>query len=438
MPCVLIDTQLTAYGAADPRDSMNHDYNDPELAQALAASRADLGMEEPPQISGVTGSAPGGTFGPATRSEYDSSQWGMVTVGKSTAEEISLDPSPAERKRDMDQPAFLKPSIQDHRLNALITIYHEIPLTRNLFLDSEQNQLSNYGYDAEWWTGSAIELPVQIVDGQELLQSEVDKELQRLMAFLDNTERSYASVDALANLREVKQELRSKPDIPSSVLSAWRKLHGSEHVSTTRQIFSIGVPSEKDETDEHELAVLELTLPHKDSSWETLYDIADEVLWQNLGSVKLEQSAYLSHVAEVIAFKLDGGDESKPVEVPLVWYPDRYLKTGREAAYAMRMRKRDVDDRYRKIQTIEEKLTHAVLKSGKIVTVQDLFKASLKHDEAQIKDSTQLVDVDVDMLASQTQSAAAVKLSDDLQKVFASIDKKLLGKMIKIRDVVLG
>ena len=47
---------------------------------------------------------------------------------------------------------------------------------------------------------------------------------------------------------------------------------------------------------------------------------------------------------------------------------------------------------------------------------------------AHVEDS--LIDVDIDMMASQRQSKAMGRLSEELQKVVASIDKKLLGKRL--------
>ncbi|KAH7321720.1 hypothetical protein BKA65DRAFT_512841 [Rhexocercosporidium sp. MPI-PUGE-AT-0058] len=424
---------LTAeHAAADPRNSMDHDYNaDPELQQALAASRADLGM--PPQESGVTGTEVV-HFGPATRSQYEQGQWDMVPIGKTSSREI-LDPEPADRKREPGAPAFLKPMAQDTRLNAVITIYHEIPLARNVFLYSRK-ELPSYGHDSEWWSGKSIETQVVTVQGEETLLEDCDAELQRLMAFLDKTDRSYGSVEPLADSHDVKRAYRSQPDLPSAVFSAWKL--ACERVEPPREvdkemidmIFSAGVPSEAQDTarDEKTFAMLELDLPPKDSSQETFYDIADEVLWPQLGSFELAECPYLSRIAEVISFKVDGSGDRKPVEIPTVWYPDRYLKSGRQAALDMRLQKREVEKELTRIRTLEEKLSLVPTRTGKIVKVQDLFKASLKHDVAELEgDQESLIDVDVDMMASQRQAKAAERLSDEMQKILASIDKKLLA-----------
>ncbi|PVH78657.1 hypothetical protein DL98DRAFT_590199 [Cadophora sp. DSE1049] len=429
---------LTAeHAAADPRNSMDHDYNaDPELQQALAASRADLGM--PPQESGVTGTEVV-HFGPATRSQYEQGQWDMVPIGKSSTREVFVEPEPADRKREPGTPAFLKPSVQDTRLNAVITIYHEIPLTRSLFLNSEDH-IASYGYDPEWWSGKQIEMQVVTLDDEPTQYEECDRELQRLMAFLDKSERSYGSAEPLADRPDVKKAYRTQPDIPSSVFMAWKLAIEKKDPGMVDMIFSAGVASEDQDTkaDEKIFAMLELDLPSKDSSQETLYDIADEVLWPGLGNLELRGCPYLSRIAPVISFKVDGQGDRKPVELPMVWYPDRYLKSGREAALDMRLKKREVEQELTRIRTLEEKLSLVPIRTGKIVKVQDLFKASLRHDVAELEENQDsLIDVDVDMMPSQRQSKAMGRLSEELQKVVASIDKKLLaleGEKEKARE----
>ncbi|CAL3965787.1 unnamed protein product [Diplocarpon coronariae] len=420
---------LTAeHAAADSKNSTAHDYNvDSDLEQALAASRADLGM--PPQESGTTTATV--CFGPATRSQYEERQWGMVPMGK--AQEIIEDPEPAYRKREPGTPAFLKPSVQDTRLNAFITIYHSIPLARNVMLNT-YNVLPTYGHDAEWWQGKAIEQPSTVTmhgTSSPPQYDETDRELQRLMAFLDNTERSYGSVEVLANLPEVKQARRQEPDLPSGVLRAWKTIVENQHPTgpaMIRQIFSTGVPDEDSDDAPTIFAVLALDLPPKDSVQETLYDICDEVLWPQLGIMELSKCPYLSRIAEVISFKVDkvmAGSDCKNVEIPAVWYPDRYLKAGRQAALEMRLKKREVEQELERICSAEEKLSLIPLRSGKYVKVHDLFKASLKHDEAKIEEDAQIVDVN--LMASQGPSNAAIRLSEELRKVVASIDKKLLA-----------
>lgn len=367
-------------------------------------------------------------FGPATRSQYESGQWEMVPMGKTSAQEIVLDPEPANRKRTPGSPAFLKPMVKDTRLNAIITMYHAIPLARNLFLNST-NVLPSYGHDPEWWAGKPIELQSTVtVEDSPPEYDQVDRELQRLMAFLDNTERSYGSVEALANFQEVKQACRNAHGLPAAVFRAWKSIFENKCPGMIRQIFSTGVQRE-DADDPTNFAILELDLPTEDSFQETLYDVCDEALWPPLGDDwEVSKSSYLSRIAEVITFSLEGGYENKVLEIPAVWYPDRYLKAGRQAALDMRLQKREVIRRLQKIQSTEDKLTRVSLPTGKTVKVHDLFKTSLKHDEAVTSENERLVETDFDMTDAPPRGSATVKLSEQLRKVVASIDKKLLGR----------
>ena len=398
---------------------------DDDLQSAIAASRADAGL--PPQESGVTGTDQV-YFGPANRSqnEYEQGTWEMVTMGKTSVQEILLDPEPADRKRDLNTPAFLKPSMEEHRLGALITIYHEIPMTREIFLN-RSDVIGTYGHDPEWWSGKTIKLPG--FDEQE--EFRVDRELQRLMAFLDKTDRSYGSVEALVNIPSVKGHYTLPEKREAAVLEAWRNNPQNTSGKSTK-IFSKAVPNEAAAEvpyEGHEFAILELALPVKDSYKETLYDIADDVLWSEIETTELSRSPYLSRVADVLVFKVHGNDFHKHIEIPAVWYPDRYLLRNREAAWKMRMDKQEVALRIERINATEERLTSFQTRNGKVIKVQDLLKAALKHDEAVINEdgsSPENSDTEVPIPRSGHSSTLSIKL----QKVVASIDKKLVGKMI--------
>ncbi len=122
-----------------------------------------------------------------------------------------------------------------------------------------------------------------------------------------------------------------------------------------------------------------------------------------------------------------GGDEHKKVDIPAVWYPDRYLKSGREAALEMRIQKKNIMDKLTRISWTENRLTHCPLTAGRVVKVKDLFDATLRHDEARIENG---INSEEDLMEADIQpSRAALKLSEELMKVMASIDKKLLGKL---------
>lgn len=417
---------------ADPSTSVTHD-DDTELQRALEESRVTAGL--PPQESGIT-STDKVHFGPATRTQYDEEKWGMVPVGKSFAEEILLDPEPAARKRDLNVPAFLKPSIDNSRLNALFTIYHEIPLLREVLLNRADVQ-QNYGFDSEWWTGKAIEVPYvsgsEPDEGQELIY-----EMQRLMAFLDKTDRSYGSADALANARAVKKMQRFasqrsalSTDLESVVWYAWRKVFDPRETGQVPKVFSVGVDSEQ-QNETQEFAILDLPLPGKTSGPETFYDIADEALWssQEQTDTDISNAAYLAHIGDVITFRLKEEEPSNGVDIPAVWYPDRYLKSGRQAALEMRLQKTAINEEVDRISRLKDSLTEVCVR-GKIVKVQNLLKAALRHDldevEAEGEADPSETFLSEDAAMSRASSEKAAKLSAELGKIVASIDKKLLG-----------
>lgn len=432
--CIPIIKQYNAdeWVVADPSLSRSQtEHEDVAFQQAMAASRVDAGL--PPQESGVMNTDQV-HFGPANRGQYDQSQWAMVPIGKSSAQEILLDPEPEERKRDLDAPAFLKPSIEDHRLGALLTIYHEIPIAREIFLERGR-VLSEYGHDKEWWTGKPIQTSTISTMDDEDEASEADQfgdELQRLMAFLDKTDRSYGSVDVLTSFPTMKRLHErgrdgSKLDMESAFFETWREIW--ENTKEEEELFSRGVPSEKAGKEEGmDFAMLKLDLPEESSPLETIYDLADQMLW-NLLPLELETSPYLSRIGEVIAFQLDGTESSKNIAIPAVWYPDRYLKSGREAALQMRQHQADIQEDLDRMALLENKLTYYHTPGGKTLKVQDMFKTSIQHDIAKLNDGDLTLDSELENLenADMISQPSSYDLSGELSKVLESIDKKLLG-----------
>lgn len=404
--------------------------NDRDLEQALAASRAEAGL--PPQESGVIGTDQV-YFGPATRTQYEEGKWDMVPIGKSSVQEILFDPEPTERKREIDAPAFLKPAVEDHRLAALLTIYHEIPLAREIFLD-RMDVSPSYGFNQEWWSGTEIQMASVDTEGEGRVSREGEqfcRELQRLMAFLDKTQRSYGSIEPLSNMRILRKIQRrgvdgSPIDLESAFFETWKKVAADD--STVKKLFSRGVlANEAEEEESKDFAILDLTLPLIGSEQSTIYDVADAILWA-YRPTSLANSAYLSHVGEVIAFRLEGSSYSKEIEIPQVWYPDRYLKSGREAALAMRIQQNRIEEQLQSITAIENKLTHFVTRHGQEVKVRELFQISLQHDDAQIESGSGS-EISSETIDGDTNPRTKDNLSSQLRKVLSNIDQKLQGKL---------
>jgi hypothetical protein len=166
----------------------------------------------PAQENGVTGQddlKP--YFGPATRDEYGP-EYQIVATNNGFSSNESNSARPSKRKRQAGEPAFLIQgpgfsSAPKHRLGAILTILHEIPLARNTLLKLGEAP-ATYGHNSLWWTGQGI-VPqhqleaIQRNEWQEMTPRELgaafNAEVHRLMAFLDLTDRSYGSVGALAD-----------------------------------------------------------------------------------------------------------------------------------------------------------------------------------------------------------------------------------------------
>jgi len=192
----------------------------------------------------------------------------------------------------------------------------------------------------------------------------------------------------------------------------------------------VGVLSEAEESNPQEFGILELALPDTDSYQETLYDIADEALWHSLEPLNLDKSPYLSHVADVIAFQIEGDETKKNIEVPITWYPDRYLKPARQAALDMRLEKKEMAERLEQNLRLQESLTNHHGSNGKTIRVKDLLNAALQHEQiensdGEIEAQIQVVEDEEGDLAARESAKKTGYLSAQLRNLVTNIDNKL-------------
>lgn len=260
--------------------------------------------------------------------------------------------------------------------------------------------------------------------------ADVSQEVQRLMAFLDKTDRSYGSVEALASLPLIRAKCQqSAGGLESAVLEVYQE-YFQNNQAKFNGIFSRGVDGPQENITQV-FAILDLALPRKDSFDETIYDIADNVLWEN-ADLDLDKSPFLANIGEVITFRFSNAHgtaitkESK-VPVPAIWYPDRYLFSGREAALEMRTKKEDVKKQLYNISVTENALTTYEIRHGEFVKVGDLFKAALQHDVDELETPEGAIDNIVGSTVSKQHSTKTKTLSATLRKLAESIDRKLQG-----------
>ncbi|KAI9721532.1 MAG: hypothetical protein M1812_002294 [Candelaria pacifica] len=342
---------LTAeHAAADPSKSLTVEEREAEdMKQAMELSMSGSF----PQETGVTG---GTEFGPATKEYYDNHNWAMTVSG--SAHEITLNPEPADRKLEGDQPAFLKPSVSGQYLAPLLTILHSIPLA-NETLVFRDLVLPEYGQENEWWDGTAVKLP-KIVDlakgwsdddGDEIIY-----ETQRLMAFLSMTERAYGSVKVLAHLKNVADHNEGKA--VANYLQAWQEAvtRKSPENPSTSLFCSIGTRHPFDGSQMNRQPFVSLDVHIDEDIAEkgfTLYDALDDIIWAEAQSEQDTAEVFLESIGEVFTMRLIRQHQSKSsidVRIPAVWYPDRYLKSCKETASRMRTQKIDLVKQIAKLE----------------------------------------------------------------------------------------
>ncbi|KAI1503624.1 hypothetical protein F5X99DRAFT_375012 [Biscogniauxia marginata] len=362
----LID--FTAQEAADLGAPANSAQEDDDLRRALAESAAESGL--PPQEAGVVDNDTNMKyFGPANRPQYASEQWAMVPT-KASVEATSTDPTPTQRKREPGAPAFLRQT-KDHRVGAVLSIFHKIPAVRNILLSCGRPS-RNYGYNSEWWKGQPIfrqEHLAAMARGEQLWGEEAhpdfSEELHRLMAFLDLTDRSYGTVDCLVETKPVDSTFGAwMPDVEEKLFEALKEESSGnpdcdlDPMTTTGKLVSVlpTQPSQtadqsddpSDEDVETSFMFLDIQLDKEIYAWvNTLYDALDGLLWQN--AVLLDQKfpedakfAVLSKPADVVTMRFGVTGLSKPCEIPAVFYADRYMQDRKDIAIHLQTQLRGV------------------------------------------------------------------------------------------------
>ena len=327
---------------------------DEQVKRAMAMSMGDS-QTLPDQETGVLG---GQAFGPATRDHYESDKWAVTISGPQT-QEIILNPEPADRKRPKGAPAFLKPSPTGHRLPALLKILHAIPMAREALLN-RTHVLPDYGHDRDWWDGTAIKF-LKIVNldlqGRQVNNDDIIYESQRLMAFLDETERAYGSADVLSKT-DVMGGLHSEK--AKDFYTVWHDatIHSVPDAQLLDVFTSIGrkVSSEnpQSETFYWLTARVDDEIP---GNGLTLYEVLDNVLW---GDTREDEETFFEKIGDVFTLEICNlvpNSSGLGIDIPAVWYADRYLPSSTKQAKDMLNRKAKVAAELDAQKLVQEQIT---------------------------------------------------------------------------------
>ena len=300
-----------------------------DMQQAMSQSMTENQLAS--QENGVIiGNSP--RFGPATREHYDTQKWTM-TLPRTFAQEVLENPDPPDRRRG-DSPTFLRPSLAGHRLPALIKILQSIPMGREALLNGDYT-LPDYGHNPEWWDGVPIDRKtLRIIDGVEESKStdrdEILYETQRLIAFLENTERAYGNAEALAQIPILKS--RAEDLMASHFLEAWTSAtiesNAENPFTKVFQTASITIDSEDREVESHLHHFFDISIPDaKSDAGRNLYDIMDGQFW---GDYLENNAGYhcLKEVGDILCIQISCQKEEAlgtGVKIPAILYLDRYF-----------------------------------------------------------------------------------------------------------------
>ncbi|KAF2720553.1 hypothetical protein K431DRAFT_285667 [Polychaeton citri CBS 116435] len=423
---------------------------DAELQAALAASQSDMPYSQ--ELGVMPASGRENQLKPAV-GNYDLAQWALVPATASSSSEIVPDASIEQRSCQPGEPRFIKQLPGGEYLSALLTICHSIPLAREALLMRDHVR-PNYGEDGEWWKGHPVAMPKivsladgSVVDEDEHTSEELVMEVQRLMAFLDASDRSYASVNALVQTDAIKRAGRQaalKSFLGSWEVAASHQYTPQEHPSTT--IFRTVVrQAHVDDTEDDDaelttdppdlLNVLDIPVNIPEGAKRDLSQELDNLLWGTDGESSATKNSCIESAADVIvihAYQQDPRlNKDLRLEVPSELFVDKYMDDNFKETVDLRRKLGFGRDRIRKIDLIESKLVawqHPT--KGRQLDAGLVLKHALGHyngehiraAEKKAQENGQLNGTSGENLSTPAHySKIAAKLDD----VINSIDQKL-------------
>jgi hypothetical protein len=344
-----------------------------------------LGIENNQESGVVDGSgASRPFFGPATEQYYDNAAWAMVPATKSN--EYIPDANFFQQGRESDEPPFIKPTPNQYYLPALLTILHTVPLFRNAFL-APQVSLENYWLGEDWWkgTGSAVARTVDSASGAgSSYELDLLYEMQRLMAFLDKTDRSYVSLNSLFQLdawresRIFRDDFSDNDDDVLKLLRRWTLAY-QRHVpdarvdGNLRSTINVGGETQNS-------FLLDAPVVHKENITNLhLYDVLDDSFFASQ-----TQHAHIMDISNVLILRLDASKSGTNLDcmIPAVLYADRYMEANRGVVETMFSEREKHDEQLRNIALEVERVKfHKPRKNSSYTKPMDtltMLKTSMK------------------------------------------------------------
>ena len=385
-----------------------------DFQQAMAMSLSqDLGQQE----TGVTSTTTQPNF---RRTEDDySNDWAM-TLFNASAHEIVISPDPKDRKRVADEPAFIRPSQEGLYLGGLLTILHSIPAAREALL-LRDHTLSNYGHDPQWWNGQSIHLSkvVSVHDTHGLSGDSEDiiHESQRLMAFLDSTERAFCSVDPLARIDSLSTDLDG---FASTFLERWKEgaakaVPGNSYAKIFTSLAYKRALDMYDEPEDQEFSMLDLTVERDHG--QTLYDVIDRAMWSDRIGEDLDD-VWIERLSDIQTLRIEAADISADkidAKIPATFYMDRYTGRCRDVSLKFRSRRLQIREDIKQLEVIMRRIATSNASAPKGLTSMAILEKAAAAVPA--------------MYATHSEDMAreSERLANELRSISARLEKKLSG-----------
>lgn len=432
---------------------------------ALAMSRQADGTAGQDALKGVK--SPSVQFGPANRNHYDARDWAVTTSTtreQPFTEEILPDVNAPMRKHHGYEPRFLKPSLAGDYLSSFLTIAHAIPLAREALLASKYDLMS-YGQDADWWRGHAINLSTITTDDVNIesissasmhISRNYIIEMQRLMAFLDSSDRSYACTEGLLRLpnHADTEGLSSPESILDRVMHQWESaVQPTQDVSHVFHSVIGNTNPEAIRTPHMWSLPLNISIDDRpENGVLTLTDIMTNALWETDPNDPNQWDTFIEQEAKVLAMRITQDEpvtDKLQIIAPSELYIDKYLKANIEATRHIRRDMVGLRRRIIQIETIQNRLVKmdhpskiekvelsALVKSAMAFLMGTTREAVIAENDARGID----IPVQQIYLPQKEQydyNMVALKLEEILNSVFQRL-KVLEDEKQKTKDLLAG
>jgi hypothetical protein len=257
-------------------------------------------------------------------------------VPAATASEYIADPIPSHRQREEGQPAILKPSPRFNYFPAMLTILHSIPQFRNALLSPAVTQ-GDYWVGEEWWKGNPTgraRIMDDSVGWDEAYGLDIIYETQRLMAFLDNTDRAYTTIESMLDMdawKQLEAPLLADPDDDLlKFLILWSEACAKQDPDFKMDGVLRSVVNAQQQVNSF---VLDSTVSLRVGRDTDIYDVLDDTFFPNP-----EGTAHIMNISNVLIFRLEGAKQDTNelgCRVPATLYADRYLEKNKHIIESM-------------------------------------------------------------------------------------------------------